>query len=84
MSLILLHFGPNLRQFPYLMPQWIGIHSTEFLTTPSARFGLELDQLIASIGRNQITVMLRMSGLSSSPLLAPLGFRGFGLGVMML
>jgi hypothetical protein len=84
MPLILLHFGPNLRQFPYLMPQWIGILSTEFPTTFSARLGLELDHLIALIGRNQITVMLRMAGLSSWPLLAPFGFRGFGLGVRML
>ena len=84
MSLILLHFGPNLRQFPHLMPQWIGIHSTEFLTTPPARLGLELDHLITLIGSNQITVMLRMSGVRSWPLLAPLGFRGFGLGVRML
>ena len=54
-------------EFPYLMAQGIGMHSTELLTTPSARLGLELDHLIALTGRNQITLMrTRSRGHSAS------------------
>lgn len=66
------------------MAQWIRILSFEVLTTPSAHVGLELDDLIALIGRNQITIMFGMSGLSSGRFLTPLAFPGFGLGMRML
>ena len=62
------------REFPYLMAQWIEIHSTEFLTTPSARLGLEFDHLIALTGRNQITLM-RIRGHSPSGPPHPKGLR---------
>ena len=61
-------------EFPYLMARWIGIHSTELLTTPSARLGLELDHLIALTGRNQITLM-RTRGHSASGPPHPKGLR---------
>ena len=55
------------REFPYLMAQWIGIHTTEFLTTPSARLGLELDHLIALTRRNQITLIRTRDPFGSGP-----------------
>ena len=75
MTLILGDVRLDLRQFPDLMPQRLGVAARQFLAAAAALSRLERPTSLQSLGGHQGPLVLGMTGLAA-PFLLGLGCRG--------
>jgi hypothetical protein len=82
MQLVLRHFRLDLGNLPDLVSQWFGVGAGKRLATPTATLRLEGDDRLTLIGRNQRSLVFRVSGLTARlpAALFPRSGR-FGMGV---